>query len=136
MIRAVVDTNLYVSALVFGGKPAAVIQLADEGAFELVVCAQIRDELAATLTRKFGWSSDRVRHASDVLWNRASWVVPPQLPPASRDRDDDFILACALEAGAGFVVTGDQDLLALHPFRGIAVFTPADFLARLSMGSR
>jgi len=47
MIRAVVDTNVYVSALVFGGKPAAVIQLAEAGAFQLVASAEIREELLA-----------------------------------------------------------------------------------------
>lgn len=48
---------------------------------------------------------------------------------ASPDPNDDHILGCALAAGAKIVLTGDKDLLELHPFRGIAIVTPAQFLA-------
>ena len=132
MIRAVVDTNVYVSALVFGGKPAAVLQLAEAGAFQLVASAEIREELLATLTEKFGWSNDRAEGACRELWDEACWVVPPQDVHASRDPGDDFILACALESQAAFVISGDLDLLALHPFRGVAIVTPAAFLERIA----
>ena len=138
MIRAVVDTNVYVSALVFGGKPAAVLQLAEAGSFQLVASAEIRDELLATLTAKFGWPKDRAERACRQLWDEACWVVPPQHVQVSRDPGDDFILACALESQAAFVISGDLDLLALHPFQGIAIVTPAAFLARIAreMGRR
>jgi len=131
MIRAVVDTNVYVSALVFGGKPAAVLQLAESGAFQLVVSATIKTELVDTLTAKFEWSIDRAEQVSSELWDEAYWVVPQETVQVSRDPDDDSILACALEARAEFVITGDQDLLVLHPFRGIAIVTPAEFIARI-----
>jgi len=132
MIRAVVDTNVYVSALVFGGKPAAVLQLAESGAFQLVASAEIKAELVETLTEKFGWPNNRAERACRELWDEAYWAVPPQDIRLSRDPGDDFILACALESEAAFVVTGDQDLLALHPFRGVAIVTPAAFLTRIA----
>jgi hypothetical protein len=68
MIRAVVDTNVYVSALVFGGVPALALQLAELGAFQLVASREIREELVATLTGKFGWSKDRAESACRELW--------------------------------------------------------------------
>jgi putative PIN family toxin of toxin-antitoxin system len=119
---------VYVSARVFGGKPAAVLPLAESGAFQLVASAEIRAELIETLTEKFGWPNDRAERACRKLWDEAYWVVPPQDVHLSRDPGDDFILACALESEAASVVTGDQDLLALHPFRGVAIVTPAAFL--------
>ena len=134
MIRAVVDTNVYVSALVFGGKPAAVLQLAEAGAFQLVASEGIREELVATLTGKFGWSKDRAERAGRELWDRACWVAPPQDVQVSRDPDDDFILACALESQAAFVISGDLDLLALRSFQDVAIVTPAAFLARIARG--
>jgi putative PIN family toxin of toxin-antitoxin system len=131
MIRAVVDTNVYVSALVFGGVPALALQLAELGLFQLVASQEIHEELVATLTGKFGWSKDRAESACRELWQEAHWVVPSQDVQASRDPDDDYILACALDSQAAFVITGDNDLLALHPFRGVAIVTPAAFLARI-----
>jgi putative PIN family toxin of toxin-antitoxin system len=132
MIRAVVDTNVYVSALVFGGTPAVLLQLAQSGAFRLVASPEIREELAGTLTQKFGWARDRAHRACRELWEEAHWAVPPQDVQASRDPGGDHILACALDSEAAFVITGDHDLLALHPFRGVAIVTPAEFLGRLA----
>lgn len=108
MVRAVIDTNVYVSALVFGGKPAAVLQLAESGAFQLVVSATIEDELVQTLTRKFGWPGARAEQASQELWCEAYWALQPQEIQGSRDPDDNLILRCALESHARFIITGDQ----------------------------
>jgi predicted nucleic acid-binding protein len=63
------------------------------------------------------------------LWDAAHWVVHPQQVRAARDPEDDHILACTLTAGADIIVTGDHDLLVLHPFRGVDIVTPAEFLA-------
>lgn len=99
---------------------------------QLVASAELRAELVATLTEKFGWPNDRAEQACRELWNDAHWVIPPEDVHVSRDAGDDFVLACALESQAAFVITGDQDLLALHPFRGVAIVTPAVFLTRIA----
>lgn len=49
---------------------------------------------------------------------------------ACRDPKDDKFLELAIDGRADAIVTGDQDLLVLHPFRGIAVLTPAEYLER------
>jgi predicted nucleic acid-binding protein len=77
MIRVVIDTNVYVPALVFGGKPAAVLQLAESGAFQVVVSASIKDELVETLTIKFSWPAERTEQACHELWHEAWWVLGP-----------------------------------------------------------
>jgi hypothetical protein len=130
MIRVVLDTNVYVSALVFGGKPAAVLQLAEAGAFQLVASRTIKAELKETLTAKFGWSASAAERICRELWDEAWWVEPPEDVEGSRDPADNHILSCALEAQAHAIVTGDQDLLTLHPFRGVDILTPAEFLIR------
>ena len=116
MIRVVIDTNIYISALVFGGRPSAVVQLAESGAFQVVVSTNIKDELVETLTTKFGWTAGRVERACRELWHEAHWVLPAQEVEASRDPDDNPILGCALESGAHAIVTGDQDLLCFTRF--------------------
>ncbi len=131
MIRAVLDTNVYVSALVFGGKPAALIRLAEVGAFQVVVSEDIRQELLETLTSKFGWPKFQAHPACRELWRESEWIIPPKRVRASRDPDDDVILACALASKATVIVTGDRDLLSLHPFRGIAILSPAAFMTLL-----
>jgi len=127
MIRVVVDTKVYVSALVFGGKPAVVLQLAESGAFQLVVSETIQAELVETLTTKFGWSVRSTEQVCRKLWKESWWVVPAQIVAGSRDPKDNHILSCAVEAQV--IVSGDQDLLTLHPFRGIEIIAPAEFPA-------
>jgi predicted nucleic acid-binding protein len=51
---------------------------------------------------------------------------------ACRDSNDDKFLALALAIKANCIVTGDQDLLVLHPFQGIPILTPADFLNKFN----
>ena len=115
-----------------GRKPAAVTHLAESGAFQLVASPEIREELVATLTKKYGWSKDWAGRACRELWDDAHWIVRPHDVQASRDPDDNYILACALETQAEFVITCGQDLPALHPFRGVSILTPAAFLARIA----
>ncbi len=56
-------------------------------------------------------------------------------PPVSvcRDPDDDKFIACALAARAEFLVTEDQDLLALDGYEGLRIVTPAQFLEALGL---
>ncbi len=129
MTVVVADTGIYVSALVFGGVPqTALIQILVPP-FSLVVSEEIKAELTGTLTRKFGWPDVRVAEACRHLWVNAHWCKPAVVQ-ASRDPDDDHVLGCALAGSATVIVTGDKDLLSLHPFRGIAIVRPAAFLAQ------
>lgn len=128
MTRVVLDTNVFVSALVFGGKPRIIVGMAEAGDLELAVSRSIRVELESVLQQKFGWPEDYVAWACQPIWNFSRNVVPRLSVTVCSDPDDDRILECALEADAQVIVTGDTDLLRLSPFEGIAILTPAAFL--------
>jgi len=128
MIRGVVDSNVYISALVFGGVPSAVLQLAEEGEFTLWVSEPIRAEVEGVLTRKFAWSEQRLSMARRAVWSLANLVTPRQPVTACDDPADNRILECALEAQAQVIVTGDDDLLRLKRFEGIQILAPRAFL--------
>jgi len=128
VIVVVADTSVYVSALVFGGLPQVALAQAMRLPYRLAVSAELQAELAETLEDKFGWASGRVSDAARRLWADARWFEPAPVK-ASRDPDDDHVLGCAVAAGAQFLITGDKDLLALHPFGRVAIVTPARFLA-------
>ena len=129
MTVVVADTSVTVSALVFGGVPQAALIKALRFPYRLAVSVELQEELVQTLALKFGWPSARVAEACNHLWQEALWCVPAPVQ-VSRDPNDDHVLGCAIAAGAQILVTGDKDLLTLHPFRGVAIVTPAGFLAR------
>ncbi len=134
MILAVVDTNVLVSALLWGGKPLILLRHPE---LQLVLCSELAAELAEVLARpKF-----KARIAAKGLTatelvasvgENAIFVTPhPQLR-VCRDPDDDIVIATALAGGAHWVVSGDEDLLALGHVGGVACVGVDTALARLA----
>jgi hypothetical protein len=94
-------------------------------------------EIAGVLARpKFAHvlTEDRRRETLELLAAAALWVEPREAVRDCRDPKDNRYLELALAAGAGAILTGDEDPLALHPWRGIQVLRPAEFLRELEGG--
>jgi putative PIN family toxin of toxin-antitoxin system len=134
-LRVVLDTNIYISGLVFGGVPRAVLVLARAATFVLCVSAPIRDEVESTLSEKFSWPTQRIQQACGPFWKIAHVVKPTtSLALIPADPDDDRILECAVDGEAGIIVTGDDHLLRLNqspkqpPIDRIRILTPRQFL--------
>jgi putative PIN family toxin of toxin-antitoxin system len=128
MIRVVLDSNVYISALLFGGTPRAVVELAQLREFELFVSEPLIDEIEEVLKAKFHWTESLVRRAAATTWRTATVVKAEIELDDCADPDDNRILECALFARADFIVTGDRHLLRLHPYRGIQILRPREFL--------
>lgn len=128
-MTVVVDSNVFISALVYGGNPRRVLARAEAGDFGLALSAAIRQETEGILKEKFGWPPQRIFEGCKPLWSIARWTEPRIKLKVADDPDDNAILECALAAQASLIVTGDRDLLRLSPFRSIRILTPAQFLA-------
>ena len=70
------------------------------------------------------------RNSCRVLRPLVEIVEVVQQVRACRDPHDDKFLEAAVNGRADVIITGDKDLLELHPFRGIAIVGPADYLSR------
>ena len=130
MIRVVADTNVYVSAIIFGGTCEAILALAQADVLELFLSPDIQRELKAVLTQTFGWTQSQVREALAEVHALASLVRPSVRLSGILGHDQDHrILECALAARADFLVTGDKKhLQPLKTFRGIRIVSPRQFL--------
>ena len=129
MIATVCDSNVYISAVVFGGVPRDVIMLAEQAHTRLLISPGLVAEVERVLERKFEWEQRRVRTICQPLWDAARLVKPVTGVSVCRDPQDNHLLALSLDGKASYLVTGDSDLLVLNPFRGIHIVTPARFLA-------
>jgi putative PIN family toxin of toxin-antitoxin system len=135
--RWVIDTNVWVSALLWQGTPGRVIELAGEQEVRLITSRALLNELSATLAKKklarhvqaTGLTADQMR--ANV--RRLVTIVQPHplQAPVARDADDDAVLACAVAARADLIVSGDDDLLSLARFAGIAIVTAAQAVRRI-----
>ncbi len=128
-MRAAFDTNVLVAAFVAEGICSKLLTRGRKKQFHLIVCPIILQEFGCVLIKKFSATQNEARSALQIVSEGIHSVVRPSQSVQSvcRDPDDDAILACALEARADYLVTGDVDLLELKVFKGIRIVTPRDF---------
>ena len=133
-MRVVVDTNVFVAALLQGNTPRKVYDAFLDGDFVPVFSPQLIQEIVQVLARpelRALMQRSEVSRLLALIKRDGFWIRPKQRIRVCRDPKDNILLECALAGRADYIVTGDQDLLILHPFRGIAILKPREFLRRL-----
>lgn len=131
--RVVFDTNIWISGLLWRGKPYQCLLLARAGVVQVVYCPQMVAELAEKLRRVFGFSENHLQAVLYDLRRVAQRVeIPGDLRVVADDPDDDKFVECALVAGAALIVSGDHHLLDLGEYEGIQVLSAAEFVARFT----
>jgi putative PIN family toxin of toxin-antitoxin system len=128
-VRVVLDTNVLVSALHFGGRPRRLLDDVLHGDHRTIIGPAILVELEAVLVDTCGWASDRAAAARAEFEAIAEVLMPRAVPRVCRDPDDDQVLAIAVAGAADVLVTGDADLLALGVHGGVGITSTADFEA-------
>jgi uncharacterized protein len=125
------DTNTLLSALMNENSTPglALIQARQKGS--LLISAEIASEYFDVFSRpkfeKYVSLDTRMAFIENII-SYALSIEPKEKITACRDAKDNKFLELALTAGASCIVSGDQDLLILHPFEGIPILSPVDFL--------
>jgi len=131
--RIVIDTNIYISAIFWGGKPRAIVDLGRSGEVLIFTSSEIEEEIEKKLKTKFGLSDEE---AAQILLDFSTFTVPVKISRRiaviDDDPDDDKFLECAVASRAGFIVSGDKHLLDLKEYEEIEIMKPADFLFIIS----
>ena len=136
-MRAVVDTGIFVSALIRRrGTIGSILLALRDGRFTSIYTTDILVEIIDVLGRqkfrvKYHIEPDDVSALIHLIRLRGELVIPDQKVRACRDPKDDKFLEAALAAGADCIVSGDADLLDMGSFEGIPILRPAEFLAQL-----
>ena len=137
MTRAVVDTNILIRALIKPqGAVGPVLTRLRNGDYTLLYAEPLLDELMAKLALprirdKYHLTDDDVETVLALILLRGEPVMPQRRITACRDPKDNIVLEVAVAGEADYIVTGDNDLLVLHPFEGIPIVGPAEFLKAL-----
>ena len=128
-MKAVFDTNVLIAAFLAEGICAKLLIRARRRDFDMILCDGILQEFKRVLKKKFAASPHEMSEALLILSAAAQDILGQTDPivPICRDSDDDLILACARDAVADYVVTGDEDLLVLKDFEGISILKPREF---------
>jgi putative PIN family toxin of toxin-antitoxin system len=128
-MKAVFDTNVLIAAFLTEGICAKLLIRARRRDFEMILCDGILQEFKRVLKKKFAASPREISEALIILSAAAQDILgqTDSIAPICRDPDDNLILACARDAVADCVVTGDEDLLVLKNYGGISIINPSEF---------
>jgi len=130
-VKAVFDTNVLIAAFLTEGVCSGLLIRARKQAFNLVLCDDIIREFEGILIKKFKLTSTDISEISAIVSEAASEILHKlgPIPNICRDPNDDIIIACAIDAAADYIVTGDEDLLTLKRYKDIVIINPRNFEA-------
>lgn len=129
LVRAVADTNVLVSGLLFNGLPRTFVNHATAEGFTLVTSEELLDELSEKLSHKFHFDAADTRVFIGKIRQIAEIASPNfRLDAVPDDPDDNRVLECAVAGEAEYIVSGDKHLLRLRSHAGIWIVTVRQFL--------
>lgn len=129
----VLDTNVLISALVFGGRPLEAVEFCLSGGCKLIASEPILAELAGILSGKFRWQQREIRDAVERIRQFSDVVDPEIVVTDCSDPDDNRILEAAVAGAADFIVSGDKHLRRMKAYRGIEILNVGGFLSRMGL---
>lgn len=131
-MRIVVDTNVVASAVLFGGKPGALIRFVLTHAVSAVATQEIIAEYQSTIDSLFQKYKGRdLFFSADSIYS-AMEIIPAQTRvDVCRDPDDNKFISCAIDGQCYYIVSGDKDLLTLKEYSDVKIVTVAEFFELL-----
>lgn len=125
--KVVIDTNVFISGIFFGGNPLKVLRLWQRRKIELIISPELEAEIIRKL-KAFDASEELTTDWKSLIEENSIRILPKANPKLSRDPKDNFLLAAALEANADYLITGDNDLLILDKIGSTKILKPTQFI--------
>ena len=127
--RIVIDTNNLISALGWRGNSRDLFIRVIEGKYDLLISEKQMEELRRVLGyKKFGFTESEKKKFLDIIHSISLLVEVKTKIDITDDKNDDFLIECAVDGGADFIISGDDDILRLKKFGRINVMKVKDFL--------
>ncbi len=127
-VKVVFDTNILISAVGFGGKPRALLLLAQQKRIRATTSSILLAELSEVVNKKFPRLVPNLQRIERRI-KRTFTIVQPKISISIvKDDDDNRVLEAAIEGKCQYIVTGDRELLDLGSFKGIRIVSPDQLL--------
>jgi uncharacterized protein len=130
-VKAVFDTNVLIAAFLTKGLCSSLLIRAHKKSFDLVLCEDIIREFESILKKKLKLTSADLSEILAIVSEAASEILHHLRSKSliCRDQIDDMIIACAVDAHADYIITGDEDLLILKKYKDVVIMSPRNFEA-------
>ena len=131
-MRIVIDTNVVVSAMFFGGRPRQLLEMLMKHQVEAYVTQEIITEYQETSDELLSrYPTKPVRLPLNQIISACNLLETHSKIAVCRDPEDDKFIECAVAGKCIYIVSGDKDLLAVEKYHNIQIVTVADFLNSL-----
>lgn len=124
----VVDTNVLISAILFGGKPRKIITLILEGKFRAYTSLDLLSEAVRILKQKFQFSEKELYFVENKIKKNLITIYPKKRLKILEDEPDNRVLEVAAENNCNYIITGDKELLKLKRYKSTKIVNTQEFL--------
>ena len=133
MIKAVIDTNIFISAVFWEGVPKKIVSSALSKSFVGITSKEILQELEGKLLNKFHFPQEQTQNYVQLLLQSFELVQPAVKVKVVEDASDNKIIEAAIEAKANYIVTSDRHLLKIKKYLRIEILAPVEFLQKIGL---
>lgn len=128
MVKAVIDTNVFISGIIFGGNPRKIVDSILKREFALCLSPELKAEIMIKLKNKFGLPNESLTTVENALETYGVKFNPSQKVFICPDPKDNFLLELSDEAKADYLVSGDKKVLGLKSYKGARIVAPKEFV--------
>jgi uncharacterized protein len=132
MLKAILDTNVFLSGFLFGGNPEKILTLWIKRKFILCISPTLKAEVINKLTCKFNATEEFTNNISLLIDAHSEKFIPKQKINLLKDPNDNFLLELAQESGADLIVSGDKAVQSLKTYKKTKIISPKEFLTLLT----
>jgi putative PIN family toxin of toxin-antitoxin system len=132
-VKVLLDTNILISAIGFGGKPRQILQLVLEKKIKAVTSPILLAEFHEIINKKFPNLAPHLQLIETKIKSIFLVVYPKVSINIVRDKDDNRVLEAAVQGKCQYIITGDKDLLELKIYQEIKIVTSEIFLKQLEI---
>lgn len=131
MHKVVVDTNVFISGILFGGNPQEIIKAWLNKKYIFCSSPELKAEIINKLQEKFSLPTATIQNVEEALDTKTKKYIPKKKLFICKDPTDNFLLELALEAQANYIISGDKLVLKLKQYNKTKIISPKNFLKLL-----
>ena len=126
MHKVILDTNVFLSGILFGGNPEKLLKLWLEKRFILCFSPILKAEIIQKLELKFEFAKYSIKTISQTIDMFSKKYIPKKKVKICKDPKDNFLLELAQESHADYFVSGDKTVLELKEYKGTKILSPKE----------
>ncbi len=128
MHKVIVDTNVFISGIIFGGNPREIITFWLINKYIFCLSPELKAEILGKLKRKFLLPKEKLQEIEDALDTKSQKYIPKIKVTICKDPQDNFLLELAEKANADFIISGDKLVLDIKLYKNTKIISPKEFI--------